>query len=210
MSTYVLYNELSGNGTGKEKAQVVNKFLTGKEIVYQDVTKISDYKTFFEGLNADDELVLCGGDGTLNRFINDTDGLTFTQPLSYYPTGSGNDFWNDLGKGPDAGPERIEQYIKDLPFVEVNGMKKRFINGIGVQAYRMMYEGKLPPITEATSLGDVICGTREGRVSEDERICFVTGGLPVWDVGWSYEVYCRAREMGLGVELKLWDSPYLN
>ena len=49
---------------------MVNKFLTGKEIVYQDVTKISDYKTFFEGLNADDELVLCGGDGTLNRFIN--------------------------------------------------------------------------------------------------------------------------------------------
>ena len=131
MSTYVLYNELSGNGTGKEKAQVVNKFLTGKEVVWQDVTKISDYKTFFECLSADDELVLCGGDGTLNRFINDTDGLVFTQPISYYPTGSGNDFWNDLGKGPEDGPERIEKYIRDLPFVEVNGMKKRFLNGIG-------------------------------------------------------------------------------
>ena len=87
---------------------------------------------------------------------------------------------------------------------------QRFINGIGVQIYRMMYEGKLPPITEATSLGDVINGTREGRVSENERICFITGGLPVWDVGWSYEIYSKAKEMGLGVELKLWDSPYLN
>jgi ornithine cyclodeaminase len=87
---------------------------------------------------------------------------------------------------------------------------ERFINGIGVQAYRMMYEGKLPPITEATSLGDVICGTKEGRVSEEERICFVTGGLPVWDVGWSYDIYCKAKEMGLGQKLKLWDSPYLN
>ena len=87
---------------------------------------------------------------------------------------------------------------------------ERFINGIGVQIYRMMYEGKLPPITEATSLGDVINGTRPGRESEDERICFITGGLPVWDVGWGYEIYAKAKEMGLGVELKLWDSPYLN
>ena len=87
---------------------------------------------------------------------------------------------------------------------------ERFINGIGVQIYRMMYEGKLPPITEATSLGDVINGTRPGRESQEERICFITGGLPVWDVGWGYEIYAKAKEMGLGVELKLWDSPYLN
>ena len=88
--------------------------------------------------------------------------------------------------------------------------EERFINGIGVQAYRMMYEGKLPPITEATSLGDVICGTKEGRTSHDDRICFVTGGMPVWDVGWGYELYLKAKEMGLGQVLKLWDSPYLS
>ncbi|MBE6980918.1 MAG: ornithine cyclodeaminase [Ruminococcaceae bacterium] len=87
---------------------------------------------------------------------------------------------------------------------------ERFINGIGVQIYRMMYEGKLPPITEATSLGDVINGTRPGRESDEERICFVTGGLPVWDVGWSYEIYQNAVKMGLGQTLKLWDEPYLN
>ena len=88
--------------------------------------------------------------------------------------------------------------------------EERFVNGIGVQAYRMMYEGKLPPITEAVSLGDVICGTAQGRTSDDERICFVTGGLPVWDVGWSYELYQNAKKLGLGQELKLWDSPYLD
>lgn len=86
---------------------------------------------------------------------------------------------------------------------------ERFINGIGVQAYRMMYEGKLDPITEQAGLGDVIRGTREGRVSEDERICFITSGMPVWDVGWGYEIYQKAKEMGLGQKLKLWDSPYL-
>ena len=87
---------------------------------------------------------------------------------------------------------------------------KRFINGIGVQVYRMMHEGKLPPLSEAASLGDVVCGTREGRVSDDERICFITSGMPVWDVGWAYEIYENAKKMGLGTTLKLWDSPYLN
>ena len=87
---------------------------------------------------------------------------------------------------------------------------QRFVNGIGVQIYRMMFEEKLPPLAEAASLGDVICGTRKGRTSDDERICFITGGMPVWDVGWGYEVYQNAKKLGIGQTLKLWDSPYLN
>ena len=131
MTTHVLYNELSGNGTGKTKAEDVKKFLNGKETVFEDVRKITDYNSFFAALKEDDEIILCGGDGTLNHFINDTEGMTYENPLYYYPTGSGNDFWNDLGKTSEDGPERIEKYLKDLPFVEVNGMKRRFLNGIG-------------------------------------------------------------------------------
>jgi ornithine cyclodeaminase len=56
----------------------------------------------------------------------------------------------------------------------------------------------------------VINGTRKGRENDEERICFVTGGLPVWDVGWSYEIYQNARKLGLGQELTLWEDPYLN
>ena len=131
MSTYVLFNGLSGNGSGKAKAEGIKSFLEGKELNWQDITKLEDIKGFINGLNADDELYLCGGDGTLNHFINDTDGIDIAQPLYYFPTGSGNDFWNDLGKKPGEAPEQINKYIKDLPFVEVNGMKKRFLNGIG-------------------------------------------------------------------------------
>ena len=105
----------------------------------------------------------------------------------------------------DHAPMHEVYYDEHLQLPE----NERFINGIGVQIYRMMYEGKLPPITEATSLGDVINGTRKGRESDEERILFVTGGLPVWDVGWSYEIYQNALKMGLGTNLKLWDDPYL-
>lgn len=86
---------------------------------------------------------------------------------------------------------------------------ERFKAGIGVDIYQLMHKGKLAPITEATSLGDVINGNRVGRENDEERICFVTGGLPVWDVGYGYDLYCKAKEMGLGQELKLWDEPYL-
>ena len=132
MSTYVLFNMLSGNGTGKEKANELETFLRGKKAVYKDITKITDFESFFADLNyREDEVIICGGDGTLNHFINDTDGLKYNIPLYYFPTGSGNDFWNDIGRKPGDNPVRIEEYLKDLPFVEVNGMKKRFINGIG-------------------------------------------------------------------------------
>ena len=88
--------------------------------------------------------------------------------------------------------------------------EQRFINGIGVQVYRMMFEGKLPPLSEAVGLGDVITGTRAGRTDDSERICFITSGMPVWDVGWGYEVWQNAKKLGIGQTLKLWDSPYLS
>ena len=116
------------------------------------------------------------------------------------------DYYNDAKVIWDHAPMHEVYYDEHLMLPE----EERFVNGIGVQIYRLMYEGKLPPITEATSLGDVINGTRKGRESEDERICFITGGLPVWDVGWSYEIYQNALKMGLGQTLKLWDDPYLN
>ncbi len=87
--------------------------------------------------------------------------------------------------------------------------KERFINGIAVQIYKFMYEGKLPPITESISLGDIIRSTECGRTSEDERICFIASGMPVWDVAWGYDLYKNAKEKGLGQTLKLWDSSYL-
>ena len=87
--------------------------------------------------------------------------------------------------------------------------EKRFIAGIGVQIYRLMYEGKIPPVTKSTSLGDIILNTKEGRKSDDERICFIAGGMPVWDVGWGYDLYQNAKKLKIGTTLKLWDSPHL-
>lgn len=85
---------------------------------------------------------------------------------------------------------------------------ERFINGIGVQVYRMMHDGKLPDLSQQVSLGDVIVGSAKGRENDDDRICFITSGMPVWDIGWGYDIYQNALKMGLGTKLRLWDSAY--
>lgn len=78
-----------------------------------------------------DVLVICGGDGTLNRFINDVPYLPENDIL-YYPTGGRNDFWRDFaGKVTEGEPYKINEYLANLPSVEVNGVKRYFLNNVG-------------------------------------------------------------------------------
>ena len=69
--TYILYNPFSGNHSAEEEAKVVSA-LQNDETVVQDITAIKDYRSFFAQLTEYDTVILCGGDGTLNRFVNDT------------------------------------------------------------------------------------------------------------------------------------------
>ena len=138
MKTCVLYNGLSGNGTGEEKARAILKMWKDRDPVFTDITKLPSYEAFFADLTEDDILVLCGGDGTLNRFANDTLGISYPCPIYFAPTGTGNDFWRDITSGRDVvkeieyrEPIEITRYLSDLPVVSVKGKERRFINGIG-------------------------------------------------------------------------------
>lgn len=61
---------------------------------------------------------------------------------------------------------------------------------------------------QIVDLGDIVVGKKPGRNHDSERIAYIQGGMPVEDLGWGLTVYRRAVEMGLGTELKLWDSPH--
>jgi N-[(2S)-2-amino-2-carboxyethyl]-L-glutamate dehydrogenase len=80
---------------------------------------------------------------------------------------------------------------------------------IGGPLYRLIDAGRLPPLTESASLGDVLRGVRAGRSTTDERVVFVASGMPVFDLGWGFEIYERAKANNVGRWLQLWDSPYL-
>ena len=125
---YVLYNPLAGNGNAGEDAKLLQMVLD-EDLEYYDMTRITNYKVFLSNLSTDDYLVIVGGDGTLNRFVNDTDGLEITKEILYFPAGSGNDFARELGT--DGNPVVITQYLNNLPSVEVKGRRYRFINGVG-------------------------------------------------------------------------------
>lgn len=130
MTVYALYNPYSGHNTGKEKASALQAIYKSP-LTFLDMTEIESYADFVKDLAEDDLLVVCGGDGTLNRFINDTYDLNITNDIFYYATGSGNDFLRDFGLKAGTPPMRITDEIKNLPIVTVNGKSYRFINGIG-------------------------------------------------------------------------------
>ena len=74
MKYLCLFNPLAGNGKGAMAAEELMPLMKGDKLEFCDLTKIKDFKEFFEKAG-DTPLILCGGDGTLNRFINDTDGI---------------------------------------------------------------------------------------------------------------------------------------
>ncbi|MBQ9414698.1 MAG: diacylglycerol kinase family protein [Clostridia bacterium] len=130
MATYVLFNSKANNGLCKQSVEKVQSLWGDKELIVQDMTQLDGYEAFFASIDGAD-VVICGGDGTLNRFINDTEGLTIENDIYYYPGGSGNDFWHDLAVGDDAEPQKINDYLQNLPQVTVKGKSYRFLNGVG-------------------------------------------------------------------------------
>ena len=127
---HVLYNPLAAHGQGQKQLLVLKDMLKGKDCLYEDIREIDDFHTLFANLKKDDKLVIAGGDGTLNHFVNDTYGILPENEIYYFAAGSGNDFYHDVSKEPNK-LIKINAYIKRLPTVEVNGMTRRFINGIG-------------------------------------------------------------------------------
>ena len=127
---YALYNPHAGHNTGKERAERLQE-LYDSTLTYVDMTGIADYRAFAASLTEGDKIIVCGGDGTLNRFINEIYDLDIQNDILYYAAGSGNDFLRDFDKPSGSAPMRINDEIKNLPTVTVNGKSYRFINGIG-------------------------------------------------------------------------------
>lgn len=127
---YVFYNPVSGGGIGEKELLPLTETL-GDEVVLCDMTKSETYEEKLFSAEGDDYIILCGGDGTLNRFINLTDGIKLKSEILYYPCGTGNDFAHDLGYERFSRPFNITRCIQNLPYVEVNNRRYRFLNGVG-------------------------------------------------------------------------------
>ena len=130
MRNYVLYNPMAGHGDCDEKLGKLKSCLEG-EIVEFDLTKLEDADELFKSLSSDDRTIISGGDGTINKFVNSVDTDSICCDIYYYGSGSGNDFLHDLGKNVGDEPVKVNEYLKNLPTVEVDGNTYRFVNGVG-------------------------------------------------------------------------------
>lgn len=122
---YYLYNPLANNGIAPK--------IEGVDL--KSVINL-DYKKFFDSLNKEDEVVLIGGDGTISVLINELDGYQIKNNVYLLANGSGNDFMHDINQPIDK-IVLLNPYLKNLPTVEVNGIKRKFINnmGLGIDGY---------------------------------------------------------------------------
>ena len=127
---YALYNPLASNMSGQEKAFTLSDFFPKNSFDFFDIRNV-DFADFSKQLKKDDTIIVCGGDGTLNRFINSVYDLNLENEILYYATGTGNDFLRDIGTAVEDGPVKVNDYISNLPVVTVNGNSYRFINGVG-------------------------------------------------------------------------------
>ena len=129
MTCHILHNPLAGSAQSTAWRAALPP---QSAVTEHDVTAVSkDYPAFLASLAEDDVILIHGGDGTLNRFINDTDGLDIPCDVLYAPGGTGNDFLRDLDRPADTEPFSVLPYIRDLPFVEVKGRRYRFLNNVG-------------------------------------------------------------------------------
>ena len=68
---YVLYNPLADNGLGEKKLSVLRKELKDEEAEFVKITEISDIGFYLANIPPSSRVAIAGGDGTLNRFVND-------------------------------------------------------------------------------------------------------------------------------------------
>ena len=151
---YVLYNPFSGKGTQAKADAECYQALANVPAKTVSFAEIEDLRAFLSQLNAGDDIAVFGGDGTLNVVVNALpEG--WQNDVYYYPCGTGNDFARDIGAQNVREPILVNDYIKNLPTVTVNGKTHKFINGVGfgIDGYccevgdQLKSQGKLPDYT---------------------------------------------------------------
>lgn len=81
---HILYNPLAGSGRSEEKAREAAALLAPRETEILDITTL-DTAAFMKKLPLGDEVVLSGGDGTINYFINALGGRSLARACCIIP-----------------------------------------------------------------------------------------------------------------------------
>lgn len=132
---YIFYNPLAGQGRILEDLEAL-AFVLDEECVLCDMTKPETFEEALFAMAEEDYLVLCGGDGTLNRFVNILADIHRPNEIYYYPAGNNNDFALDYGRIYGNNPFPVTDVLRNLPRVQIAGREGCFLTGIVFSDYK--------------------------------------------------------------------------
>ena len=96
------------------------------ELIDEEITPLEKLN---ESLNDDDNILLIGGDGTVNFLANVWQKNNMKGNWYIYSAGTGNDFLTDIEA--NDGFAKLNEYMNNLPTVTANGITKYFVNNVG-------------------------------------------------------------------------------
>ncbi len=126
---YLAYNKLAGQVTDEKIQEILKKFedrFPNMQLIDKSVTGL---EVLNERLSDDDNVLLIGGDGTVNVFANEWNTTKVKGNWYIYSAGTGNDFLNDIEAQDGFG--YLNPYMDNLPQVTANGITKYFVNNVG-------------------------------------------------------------------------------
>lgn len=146
---FVFYNPLAGQGKILEDLEAL-EFVLDVECVFCDMTKPETYGEALFDMAPNDALVICGGDGTLNRFVNLVEDIHLPNEIYYYPAGEHNDFARDFGCCYGSNPFSVSKALKRLPQVQTGNKIICFLTGVLFLAERRIrcFSGKKQRYTD--------------------------------------------------------------
>ncbi len=124
--TVLLYNPLSKSRKSRRVVKrLVDRFKKHNvPFRVKSLLKIADLETYLKEAPKGVRIILIGGDGTINTFINNTMNIPFKTPIYLHKSGSGNDFLRSL-KAYDPPHQHIMRLLTDTT-------ERHFINGAGI------------------------------------------------------------------------------
>ena len=125
-----LYNPLAGNGRCENTILRMKDQYPADTFLLHDMTGIPDLGGFLSSLPEKDHLLICGGDGTLHRFVNHPGSSVWKRNIYFFPSGTGDDFYRDITSGAAPAILEISGYLHDLPRVTLNGNTFFFLDNV--------------------------------------------------------------------------------
>ncbi len=122
----ILHNPLSRNKKSKRVTKkVIDKFKAHNiPFRLKSLLKIKDIEQYIKKTPKDINILLLGGDGTINTFMNNTYNLAIENEIYLKGNGSGNDFLRSL--------KRQAPKYQRIMVMQYNEKKRYFMNGAGL------------------------------------------------------------------------------